>query len=241
MRHRSYVARSIVVAIALLAGCAAETGTGEEVGAAAEELTDPTFVVGGWYWGYIVNPVGDRKIDCPDGTRHTLCFVDLIDFRESGLTSAQQSTVRSRMDAGGYTEAAAGVLSHGRFVTRRDHRDGSTRYVYLPSDVYLSPVQRTHSDAYTLLDTRTGTSEGTIQVAYAIDTSWPVWVDVTWDLPAGESPPPGSLYEDIYVTGRRNGTVSYPQTEPVEVILDQYFLKVRPLTVAYPVGELKMY
>lgn len=186
--------------------------------------------------GYRTEPVRTGTLRCPNGTTAVLCTVARISLAGTGLSAAQQETVRSRIDTEPGGEGNASVVLKGVLVRVTDHRTSPpTAYDELrASAVYQSPTRRVHAADWRYVSGYTAPWHLTVNVNATTLTHVPRELALTyrsrllWTGPAAERPADGRVdafwtFGAARVLPEDGG--SFP---PVEFSVDQIFYRLAP-------------
>lgn len=199
--------KHLVIAITLCAGCALDTGTEPDdptaPGDGAPDLVEREIGYPAYFsvrkydainWEIDVASGPTSLVTCPGATLATpVCFVPRLNLAHTGLTTAQQSYVLSRVAANG-SEPTTAVVMGGILVSVRDSRGGTTQTYteFRATSVYLAPTVRPHGNVFVRAYVNNGQVFDTTRTY-----SFPVPVNVYWSYPAGEVPPPLPLTDHI--------------------------------------------
>jgi hypothetical protein len=108
------------------------------------------FAVRGSGTSFVVNPLEDAMIECPDGVKRAECVVSAIRLSATQLSASRQRAVLARIAGESADEGAISVILKGGWLTIRDHRTQppTTTYTFNATVVHWAPTARAHAPSH---------------------------------------------------------------------------------------------
>jgi len=185
-------------------------------------------------YGVVVNPLGNNTVACSDGIRRAECSLGRINLAGTGLSSAAQAALRTRIANEAIGEAVSSVIVKGTLARAYDPFGLPLGFWEIRvTAAWTAPTARSHETAFNYVQTAP-TSAG-FQTVLGVNgemsglISLPINARMRWVGPHGERPttnvPAGSI---VTITAARPAP-GYPTTgwnRFFDVDIDQLFTRV---------------